>query len=297
MNRSLCLLLALLLCTTLLTGCTRIIRAAHDRPLVVKELDTDVESQTIGTRADRRLVIFHKRPLRASERALSVQEMIELGISPESLQDENARKMARSLADIQAELRKLPGFAEVEKDKLVSFIIAEPSPDAFAEFAETFKAAFEASASAKNKGDFKGAAEILSAATNNLVQLGARSQGVIVFRDGSYRLAEAYMNGIIGEEDYADLFEKTLAASKDLILKELEGNPDMVSDVRPADNTEWRELALEAARQQLLGKDVDDSDDDSDDGDGDDGDGDDDDGDDDTGDDDDAGGDDDDKTK
>lgn len=142
------------------------------------------------------------------------------------------------------------------------YVIAEPSPDAFAEFAAAFQAAANASGNANFNpgtgplGSISGeaAAEVFDRVATHMVRLGIRSQGVILFRDGSYRLAEAYMNGEIQDEQYAELYQQTLNTCAELIALELQGNPDLASDVEQAGAADWRALVLKAARLRIQGE-------------------------------------------
>lgn len=82
----------------------------------------------------------------------------------------------------------------VKKDKSqpdYGRFVAEPSPDAFANFTQSLSVLAKAS-----EGKDLGTAELqlLSQITREAVRLGVRSQGVIYLRDATYRLAEAYMN-------------------------------------------------------------------------------------------------------
>jgi hypothetical protein len=48
-----------------------------------------------------------------------------------------------------------------------------------------------------------------------------RSQGVQLFRDGSFNLCEAYLNGAIDGPQYIKLHENLLKVSKELIVQEI----------------------------------------------------------------------------
>jgi hypothetical protein len=64
--------------------------------------------------------------------------------------------------------------------------------------------------------------------------LSKRSQGVILFRDFSFRLAEAYVNGAISTEEYQALLKAGFAKSCALVENELKENPTLSSTELPA---------------------------------------------------------------
>lgn len=117
-------------------------------------------------------------------------------------------------------------------------IISEPSPDTFAQVASALKYVGTLSAevsglSGAPAGNAKGSAafELVDRFARNAALLGVRSQGLSLFRDGTYRLAEAYMNGVVQPEGYAKLYGKLLKIADELIRFELDKNPDLASDI------------------------------------------------------------------
>jgi len=97
-------------------------------------------------------------------------------------------------------------------------IIAEPSPDAIRNFASTFQAAITAAEKSK---DIAASLNLVSQSINNALPLNVRSQGVIFLRDSSYRLAEAYFNGMLDKGEYGAHFKEVIEASERLINLEI----------------------------------------------------------------------------
>ena len=215
------------------------------------------------------LVVFAPLPLTSGCSSL-IHETFDRPIIESNIEDDDRRQVLALKAD-----RRLVFFMEredAEGKPLSSYIIAEPSPDAFAEFAAAFQAAGEAAGNIEpgtngatfGKIEGQAAAEIFDRVATHMVRLGIRSQGVIIFRDGTYRLAEAYMNEQIQPEQYAELYLETLSICAKLTQYELEVNNDLASDLEQTDDTDWRALVLEAARLRIQGDGGDDADDEDD---------------------------------
>lgn len=96
-------------------------------------------------------------------------------------------------------------------------ILAEPSPDVISEITSSLNALIKADL--KDKGS----AEIglLTTFANKINKLSNRSQAIILFRDASYRLAEAYTNNIIDSRDYYELFGKVYTDMRTILEKEI----------------------------------------------------------------------------
>lgn len=109
-------------------------------------------------------------------------------------------------------------------------IIAEPSPDAIQNVASRLNATL----SGKTKAEISEAqATLLREEIRQAARMTIRSQGTQYLRDASYRLAEARLNNYITDAQYVDCFKGILAATEDLISKELQGNPKLSTP--PAD--------------------------------------------------------------
>jgi hypothetical protein len=52
-------------------------------------------------------------------------------------------------------------------------------------------------------------------------KLNEKSQGVLWFRDVSYRLCEAYVNGVLDQKSYKNLLELAIKESSSVINKEI----------------------------------------------------------------------------
>jgi hypothetical protein len=77
---------------------------------------------------------------------------------------------------------------------------SEPAPDAIGTIAAHLAANLAASPGPTSKAE----SSMQSKTETNIVELFQRSQGVQVLRDGMYRLCEAYLNGAIDKDTYAD---------------------------------------------------------------------------------------------
>lgn len=101
-------------------------------------------------------------------------------------------------------------------------ILAEASPDVIDELTKKFSLLLDAAIrNAKNSELFKTSVESLTQYSQTVAKLTTRSQGVIYFRDASYRLMEAYLNKAITEEQFVELFTIILNNTKELIGHEL----------------------------------------------------------------------------
>jgi hypothetical protein len=115
-------------------------------------------------------------------------------------------------------------------------LCAEPPPDVGEAVASAFSAYLEAKGS-NLPVEAKGG--VSSAFGTAITQLGYRTQGLQLFRDGSFFLCNMYMNGVIDPGQYQamrkELFDASLALIKDEIpkLDELRKQP-LGSAVAPA---------------------------------------------------------------
>lgn len=98
---------------------------------------------------------------------------------------------------------------------------AEPSPDVAEAINSTIKAAAEASAKSTSGHDAKVSAEIGKSLATSINNVFTRTQGVQLFRDGSYALCQARMNGDIKDQAFIDRFDKLQKDAVDLIKLEL----------------------------------------------------------------------------
>ncbi len=96
-------------------------------------------------------------------------------------------------------------------------LCAEAAADAGAQFAQTFAGALSAPT---------GSAQPLSAETKvglavAMKQLFKRSQGIQLFRDGSFALCNLYLNGAVDKQQYFEEFQRLRRDAVDLIAKEI----------------------------------------------------------------------------
>lgn len=63
--------------------------------------------------------------------------------------------------------------------------------------------------------------QVAKTLVTTIATLFRRSQGVQLFRDGSFNLCEAYLNGAIDEPQYFKLHQELLQTAKDIIVQEI----------------------------------------------------------------------------
>lgn len=109
---------------------------------------------------------------------------------------------------------------------------AEPSPDAMEQVNKKYDSSLETQiksaqsiidkANDELSADVK--AELLIEIQRTIQKLNEKSQGVLWFRDVSYRLCEAYVNGVLDEVSYKELLTKAINESSLLINNESPNN-------------------------------------------------------------------------
>ncbi len=92
-------------------------------------------------------------------------------------------------------------------------LCAEAPADAAGQFASTFAAAF--------KTPQQITAEATAALAVGIKQLFKRSQGLQLYRDGAFALCNAYLNGVLSNEEYAAELKTLRAVAADLIKTEI----------------------------------------------------------------------------
>lgn len=102
-------------------------------------------------------------------------------------------------------------------EKTVKFC-AEPPPDVAESLADTFR--FIAEAQLK-KPDIGAGVEFYRAFTSTAMKLFYRSQGIQLFRDGMYNICQAYMNGVIEEQEYVEIYNDLVEKTRELIALEI----------------------------------------------------------------------------
>ena len=109
-------------------------------------------------------------------------------------------------------------------------ICAEPPPDVAGAIASAVSGVLEASGKASPSELKLGGASALSTA---LLQLTYRTQGLQLYRDGSFFLCTLFMNNVITKEEYVEARNKLLVNSLELIHKEL----PLIAEIRKAQAT------------------------------------------------------------
>lgn len=98
---------------------------------------------------------------------------------------------------------------------------AEPSPDVAEAINGSIRAATEASANTSSGVDAKVSGEVARQLATSIGSSFLRTQGIQLFRDGSFALCQARMNNNIDKTDYAQKLDRLLNLSVELIKLEL----------------------------------------------------------------------------
>lgn len=110
-----------------------------------------------------------------------------------------------------------------------AMILAEPSPDVAARLSSVLDLSAKAAAEVTGKGKGEAALEMVSKATRDIARLSARSQGVILFRDGAFQLSQAYVNGAVTREEFKQQLSEMFSKAAQAVEKELSLNPNLSS--------------------------------------------------------------------
>lgn len=102
---------------------------------------------------------------------------------------------------------------------------AEPPPDAADNISSTLSAALSA-----NNGDVGVQAKLATAISSVAKQLFYRSQGLQLYRDGTFHLCNAYLNNLIGPDEYKIEHKQLLDTVKELIEKEIPNLANIKAD-------------------------------------------------------------------
>jgi hypothetical protein len=108
-----------------------------------------------------------------------------------------------------------------------AMILAEPSPDVAARLSSLLDLTAKASADIAGKGKGEATLALVSKATRDIARLSARSQGVILFRDGAFQLAQGYINGAVTEGEFRSQLDTMFQKAAEVVTKELESNPSL----------------------------------------------------------------------
>lgn len=107
---------------------------------------------------------------------------------------------------------------------------AQAPADAGADLSSALSGAVKAANGSGQTVDLSGAAKFAS----SIRQLFVRSQGVQFFRDGSFALCNAYLNGAIDEDRYNEQLSALRTAAVALIEKQIPYIDRVAADTRPA---------------------------------------------------------------
>ena len=98
---------------------------------------------------------------------------------------------------------------------------AEAPPDVAENVTSQFALALEASAKVQDKVQADTVLKAASTLARAVQQLGRRTQGMQLFRDGMYNLCQGYVNKAIDQRIYAELFVELMKTSATLISQEI----------------------------------------------------------------------------
>lgn len=108
-------------------------------------------------------------------------------------------------------------LVDLKKDHFCS----EPSPDVAEAINSSIRAAVDASAKYGNGADIKVSGEIARQLATSINSIFTRTQGIQLFRDGSFALCQARMNGDIKDHEFAKRYDFLLDRAVELIKAEL----------------------------------------------------------------------------
>jgi hypothetical protein len=109
---------------------------------------------------------------------------------------------------------------------------AEPPPDVALQINEKLQSLLKASYS-DGKQDVGLEAQAARELAKDVARLSTRSQGVIIFRDASFALAQAYVNGALNQKQYAAALTNLYTNAIQLITTEIEANPTLSRTPEP----------------------------------------------------------------
>jgi hypothetical protein len=98
---------------------------------------------------------------------------------------------------------------------------AEPPPDVAENVSSQFALALKASANVQDKVQADAVLESARTLARAIQQLGRRTQGMQLFRDGMYNLCQGYVNEAMDQKTYVELFNKLMITSANLIGQEI----------------------------------------------------------------------------
>ena len=119
-------------------------------------------------------------------------------------------------------------------------ILAEPSPDVAAKLQNLLDLQAKAAVNVAGKGEGNASFAMVSKAIRDIARLSVRSQGVVLFRDGAYQLAQAQING--APTNVVDDLMKMYELACEVTKFELERNKTL---------SDLTETASDAPRGQL----------------------------------------------
>lgn len=99
---------------------------------------------------------------------------------------------------------------------------AEPPPDVAESLSSSLSILAQGSGkSDASSGEIQARLEVAKTLATSIKSLFRRTQGAQLFRDGTFNLCEAYLNGSIDKANYIRLYEDLLKTAKELIAKEI----------------------------------------------------------------------------
>jgi hypothetical protein len=111
---------------------------------------------------------------------------------------------------------------------------AEPPADVAESLSATLQAALTAAVQSPTRTSFEGGGEFGKTLATAVQALTQRSQGITLFRDGSYNLCAMFLNDFINQEQYLVRWDALLATSRDLALFELYKNEGKIGSGTPS---------------------------------------------------------------
>ena len=129
--------------------------------------------------------------------------------------------VVEAVGPVQA-LASTPDRRLVLVNESTGALLADSAPDVFEEATRRLEALLRSKAADSEEAEVQTALE----GARTIAQLSPRSQGLLLFREGSYRLTEAFLNGQLGADGYMERIDRLLEDCVELIEFQLLLNPD-----------------------------------------------------------------------
>lgn len=125
----------------------------------------------------------------------------------------------------EPKLKRYP-FGDTNAPQFEAFVCAEPPPDVAQRIFEKLDLTAKVSGT-NSKVSANADVTLARELAREIAQLSKRSQGVILFRDYSFRLSEASLNGVITTNEFKKALTSGFSNACELVKYELAKNPTL----------------------------------------------------------------------